>query len=235
MTTPTPPSGHSRTTVTRGPTPWPPATTPFTATSTAGASGRTYRNRRLFVGPGEKLVLLSRDAQALFVWRKFLSRDGQTGVNCALFRNEGAYCGEVKSSRLILAAEVWAWARWPGERLYTYVDARRVRSTQSGLLLPGGGVAEVRGDEGEEVDHLREVAGGVGINGRSTDDQRLHSIVVVSAVTRRPALSPCGAGLKENPFMEEQEGYSTLFYVMLVLGVIGLIGFILVAAGAPGG
>ena len=35
--------------------------------------------------------------------------------------------------------------------------------------------------------------------------------------------------------MQEQEGYSTLFYVMLVLGVIGLIGLIFVAAGAPGG
>ena len=99
----------------------------------------TYRNRRLFVGPGEKLVLLSRDAQALFVWRKFLSRDGQTGVNCALFRNEGAFCGEVKSSRLILAAEVWAWARWPGERLYTYVDARRVRSSNPGFCYLAAG------------------------------------------------------------------------------------------------
>jgi hypothetical protein len=35
--------------------------------------------------------------------------------------------------------------------------------------------------------------------------------------------------------MQEQEGYSTLFYVMLVLGVIGVIGFIFVAAGVPGG
>jgi hypothetical protein len=34
--------------------------------------------------------------------------------------------------------------------------------------------------------------------------------------------------------MGEQEGYSELFYVMLVLGVIGAIGFVLVAAGVPG-
>lgn len=34
--------------------------------------------------------------------------------------------------------------------------------------------------------------------------------------------------------MEEQEGYSRLFYVMLVLGVIGVIGLIVVAAGVPG-
>jgi hypothetical protein len=109
-----------------------------------------YRNRRLFVGPGEKLVLLSRDAQALFVWRKFLSRDRQAGVNCALFRNEGAYCGAVKSSRLILAAEAWASARWPGERLYTYVDPHKVRSRNPGYcyLVAGWrrcGVTKVNG------------------------------------------------------------------------------------------
>jgi len=31
--------------------------------------------------------------------------------------------------------------------------------------------------------------------------------------------------------MEEQEGYSALFYFMLLLGVIGTLGFVLVAAG----
>lgn len=31
--------------------------------------------------------------------------------------------------------------------------------------------------------------------------------------------------------MEEQEGFSALFYFMLVLGVIGMLGFVVVAAG----
>jgi hypothetical protein len=31
---------------------------------------------------------------------------------------------------------------------------------------------------------------------------------------------------------EESTGYSDLFYVMLILGIIGLVGFALVAAGA---
>ena len=31
--------------------------------------------------------------------------------------------------------------------------------------------------------------------------------------------------------MEEQEGFSALFYLMLALGVIGMLGFVLVAAG----
>jgi hypothetical protein len=47
------------------------------------------RNYGLFVGPGEKLVLLATDTFALFVWRKFRSMDHQEGVNCAVFRNEG--------------------------------------------------------------------------------------------------------------------------------------------------
>jgi len=35
------------------------------------------RQPQLFVGPGEKLVLLTTDACALFVWRKFISKGGQ--------------------------------------------------------------------------------------------------------------------------------------------------------------
>ncbi len=88
---------------------------------TARATRKVYQ----FVGPGEKLVLLTPDAKALFVWRKFISDAGEKGVNCAVFRNEGSIAG--KSSELIEAAKVIAWRRWPGERLYTYVDASKVR------------------------------------------------------------------------------------------------------------
>jgi hypothetical protein len=31
--------------------------------------------------------------------------------------------------------------------------------------------------------------------------------------------------------MEEQEGFSGLFYFMLLLGIVGVLGFVLVAAG----
>ena len=34
---------------------------------------------------------------------------------------------------------------------------------------------------------------------------------------------------------EEEGGYSDLFYAMLILGIIGLVGFVLVAGGAAGG
>lgn len=35
--------------------------------------------------------------------------------------------------------------------------------------------------------------------------------------------------------MNEEQGYSGWFYVMLILGIVGLIGFFIVAAGAAGG
>ncbi len=81
----------------------------------------------LFVGPGEKMVLLSEDERAMFVWRKYISDDGQAGVNCAVFRNEMPRPRAVESSDLIRMADDLAWERWPGERLYTYVDPRRTR------------------------------------------------------------------------------------------------------------
>jgi hypothetical protein len=86
---------------------------------------RVERGIKKFVGPGEHIVLMTPDATALFVWRKFIDRSGQRGVNCAVFRNESP--GRYLSSELILAAEPWAWDKWPGARLYTYVNARKVR------------------------------------------------------------------------------------------------------------
>ena len=97
-------------------------------------SRRRYRDGRsssLFVGPGEKIVLRTAVGDAICIWRRFRSMDGQTGVNCAVFRNEGPRC----SSDLIRSAMHIAWERWPGERLYTYVDARRVRSTNPGFCF----------------------------------------------------------------------------------------------------
>jgi hypothetical protein len=84
-------------------------------------------NRKQFqcVGPGEKMLLLTPDARAFFAWRKFKSDAGELGVNCAVFHNEGSSAG--RASDLIVAADRLAWERWPGERLYTYVDASKVR------------------------------------------------------------------------------------------------------------
>lgn len=81
------------------------------------------RSQVLFVGPGQKMVLVSPDALAVFIWLKFYSMDHQEGVCCQAFRNEGAD----RSSDLIRAAAAIAWERWPGARLYTYVNPRKVR------------------------------------------------------------------------------------------------------------
>lgn len=92
-------------------------------------SRRVYadgRKPKLFIGPGEKMPLLRHDASALFVWRKFKSGDDQTGVNCAVFRNEDS--GELASA-LITSAMLIAWGRWPGERFFTYVNPRKVKPT----------------------------------------------------------------------------------------------------------
>lgn len=91
------------------------------------------RKPRLFVGPGEKLVLLNSDCTALFIWRKFIEQ-GETkpkGINCAVFRNEGFEL----SSNLIHSACAIAWQRWPGERLYTFVNPKKIRSSNPGYCF----------------------------------------------------------------------------------------------------
>lgn len=97
------------------------------------------RKPKLFVGPGQKMVLMTCDGTALFVWRKFISGDGQQGVNCAIFRNEG----RILSSSLILEAEGLAWQRWPGERLYTYINPKGIRSSNPGYCFIKAGWTKV--------------------------------------------------------------------------------------------
>ena len=92
-------------------------------------------NRFLFCGPGEKLVLMTADCLALFVWRKFRDDSGQIGINCAVFHNESGYL----SSELILQAEELAWRKWPGERLYTYVNADKILSRNPGYCYKKAG------------------------------------------------------------------------------------------------
>lgn len=102
------------------------------------------RKRVLFVGPGQKYVLRTYRGDAFFVWRKFIDDCvfwhtiykrwyKQDGVNCAVFRNENpkAYL----SSELVRQADAVADRIWIGERHYTYVDPKGVRSTNPGLCF----------------------------------------------------------------------------------------------------
>lgn len=90
----------------------------------------------LFCGPGEKMVLITVDKKAVFVWRKCKYRlDKQVGVECTLFRNES----NILSSELIKEACIWALSRWPGERLFTYVKNKAIRSTNPGYCFQKAG------------------------------------------------------------------------------------------------
>jgi len=89
------------------------------------------RRPRKFVGPGEHIVLTTPKRDALFVWRKFRDDSGQTGVNCAIFRNES----KSLSSDLIREADAIADFCWPGERHYTYVRAEAIRSRNPGFCF----------------------------------------------------------------------------------------------------
>ena len=95
--------------------------------------GRENLRRAGFVGIGEKMVLITAKSDALFVWRyaKCGDKNGQQGVNCSIFRNEGTY----KSSDLIREAVELAQKRWPGKRLYTYVNGAKIRSSNPGCCF----------------------------------------------------------------------------------------------------
>ncbi len=87
---------------------------------------------RLLIGPGEKLLLVGWMCNAIFAWQKQKDRwDGQAGVNCTVFRNESGHV----SSEMILEAMTIAWEKWPGERLFTMVDPKAVRSSNPGYCF----------------------------------------------------------------------------------------------------
>ncbi len=93
------------------------------------------RKPKRFVGPGERIVLLGKNNDALFVWRKFISGDGQEGVNCAIFRNESSHL----SSMLLNQAESIARNKWPDDRFYTYVNPKKIKSKNPGYCFKVNG------------------------------------------------------------------------------------------------
>ena len=89
------------------------------------------RSSRHFVSGGYRMVLMTADARALWVWQWMpgeYRKDDLEGVYCAIFRNEGP----VQSSVLVREAEELAWQRWPGAQLFTFVDPRKVASPVAG-------------------------------------------------------------------------------------------------------
>jgi len=90
-----------------------------------------------FMGSGERMVLLTGDCRAIFAWRAQRYRaDGQRGVECTIFRNEGH---TALASDLVDEACELAWQRWPAERLFTFVDPLKVRSPNPGYCFKRAG------------------------------------------------------------------------------------------------
>ena len=83
------------------------------------------RVRYGFSGNGESLVLLTLHCDALYCWRyqRKYQKDGQEGLNCSIFRNEG----DILSSVLISEACEWADAKWGKLRKYTYVNPEKIK------------------------------------------------------------------------------------------------------------
>ena len=91
-----------------------------------------------FAYSGRKLVLRNEEGTVLFVWMfpdPSMRMDGQTGYQCAIFRNESNRL----SSEIILEAERLAVDKWGPSRFYTYVDPSQIRSSNPGYCFKRAG------------------------------------------------------------------------------------------------
>lgn len=106
----------------------------YSASAAARRKPDARGNFARFIGPGEKMILATMDGTALFAWRYEQYRlDGQVGVNNPIFRNEGG----ALSSDLIREACGLAWRKWPGQRLFTFVDEQATAARRSKHAQPG--------------------------------------------------------------------------------------------------
>jgi hypothetical protein len=108
----------------------------------AALADRHYSRRspgaRQFCYSGRKLVLRNAEGSVLFVWMfpdSALRMDRRHGFNCAIFRNESPRL----SSDIILEAEQFAIQKWGPNLAYTFVDARRIASTNPGYCFQMAG------------------------------------------------------------------------------------------------
>ena len=93
---------------------------------------------RQFTFSGRKLILRDAAGLVLFAWYypdPAMRFDGQVGYNNAIFRNES----DRLASDIILEAEAAAFEKWGPNRLYTYIDADKVRSPNPGYCFKMAG------------------------------------------------------------------------------------------------
>lgn len=103
---------------------------------------RHYSRRTIgakqFCYAGRKLVLRNAEGSVLFVWMYCYPQyrmDGQIGYNCAIFRNESSRL----SSEIILEAESLAFEKWGQNRLFTYINPRKIKSPNPGYCFKKAG------------------------------------------------------------------------------------------------
>jgi hypothetical protein len=96
-----------------------------------------------YVGPGERMVLISPDYKALFAWR------------ISIFRNES----EILSSLMIKEAVELAKSRWPNEkRFFTYVRDSAIKSSNPGCCFKKAGWKTCGRNKTDELTILEYVA-----------------------------------------------------------------------------
>ena len=102
---------------------------------------------RWFTPPGRKLVLLTPEADALWVtsypFAEFVKHEWAGAYLCTMFRNESAHL----SSRLItqaVAATRWRWPDVPDQGMVTFVNQEKVKpSTNPGYCFKKAGFRHV--------------------------------------------------------------------------------------------
>lgn len=117
----------------------------------AALADRHYSRRtpgaRQFLYSGRKIVIRNWQGTMLFGWLwpdDDKRMDGQTGFNCAIFRNESPQ----SSSEIILLCENIAIRRWGPNRMYTYVDPRKIKSANPGYCFKKAGWVNARNADG---------------------------------------------------------------------------------------
>jgi hypothetical protein len=143
----------------------------------AALADRHYSRRtvgaRQFCYSGRKLVLRNWEGTVLFVWMNpdaSMRMDGQTGYNCAIFRNESAR----KSSEIILEAEQFAFREWGPARLYTYVNPDKIESVNPGWCFKIAGWKYVRKSKSGQHLLVKEVGGAMSRSNYSDDGEYLN-------------------------------------------------------------
>lgn len=102
---------------------------------TVGARGFLYSGRTLVVRDNAGEVVFG------WIWMQDDKRlDGQTGYNCAIFRNESTR----RASDIILECEGIVIREWGPNRMFTYIDPSKIRSMNPGYCFKQAGWKFVR-------------------------------------------------------------------------------------------